>query len=65
LVFVCILQELRERIKPYFLRRMKNEVFLDSGASEEKTLSKKNELIVWLKLTACQVQLMFHREISA
>jgi DNA excision repair protein ERCC-6-like len=44
---------------------MKNEVFLDSGVSEEKTLSKKNELIVWLKLTACQVQLMFHREIFA
>ncbi|KAK3141042.1 hypothetical protein QOZ80_4BG0328830 [Eleusine coracana subsp. coracana] len=49
--------ELRERIKPYFLRRMKSEVFLDSGASEENTLAKKNELIVWLKLTACQRQL--------
>ncbi|OEL31638.1 Protein CHROMATIN REMODELING 24, partial [Dichanthelium oligosanthes] len=52
-----VAKELRERIKPYFLRRMKSEVFLDSGASEEKTLSKKNELIVWLKLTACQRKL--------
>jgi len=34
---------------------MKSEAFLDSGASEDKTLAKKNELIVWLKLTACQV----------
>ncbi|KAG2575965.1 hypothetical protein PVAP13_7KG359700 [Panicum virgatum] len=52
-----VAKELRERIKPYFLRRMKGEVFLDSGASEEKTLAKKNELIVWLKLTACQRKL--------
>ncbi|XP_062227278.1 SNF2 domain-containing protein ENL1 [Phragmites australis] len=52
-----VAKELRERIKPYFLRRMKTEVFLDSGTSEEKTLSKKNELIIWLKLTACQRQL--------
>ncbi|XP_062184522.1 SNF2 domain-containing protein ENL1-like [Phragmites australis] len=46
-----VAKELRERIKPYFLRRMKSEVFL------EKELGKKNELIVWLKLTACQRQL--------
>ncbi|XP_022680894.1 protein CHROMATIN REMODELING 24 isoform X2 [Setaria italica] len=52
-----VAKELRERIKPYFLRRMKSEVFLDSGASEEKTLAKKNELIVWLKLTPCQRKL--------
>lgn len=52
-----VAKELRERIKPYFLRRMKSEVFLDTGASEEKTLAKKNELIVWLKLTACQRKL--------
>jgi len=36
---------------------MKSEAFLDSGASEEKTLAKRNELIVWLKLTACQRKL--------
>ncbi|KAJ1297220.1 hypothetical protein BS78_01G361300 [Paspalum vaginatum] len=52
-----VAKELRERIKPFFLRRMKSEVFRDSGASEEKTLAKKNELIVWLKLTACQRKL--------
>ncbi|KAL6844258.1 hypothetical protein ACP4OV_025931 [Aristida adscensionis] len=52
-----VAKELRERIKPYFLRRMKSEVFLDTGAVEEKTLAKKNELIVWLKLTSLQRQL--------
>ncbi|KAG2537572.1 hypothetical protein PVAP13_9NG309000 [Panicum virgatum] len=52
-----VAKELRERIKPYFMRHMKSEVFLDSGTSEEKTLAKKNELIVWLKLTACQRKL--------
>ncbi|CAN6241018.1 unnamed protein product [Urochloa humidicola] len=52
-----VAKELRERIKPYFLRRMKSEVFHDSGASEEQTLPKKNELIVWLKLTTCQRKL--------
>lgn len=48
------LQELRERIKPYFLRRLKSEVFGDDDATRVK-LSKKNEIIVWLKLTTCQV----------
>uniref|UniRef100_A0A0E0PG75 Uncharacterized protein n=1 Tax=Oryza rufipogon TaxID=4529 RepID=A0A0E0PG75_ORYRU len=52
-----VAKELRERIKPYFLRRMKNEVFLDSGTGEDKKLAKKNELIIWLKLTSCQRQL--------
>ncbi|CAD6261544.1 unnamed protein product [Miscanthus lutarioriparius] len=52
-----VAKELRERIKPYFLRRMKSEVVFDTGASEEKTLAKKNELIVWLKLTPCQRKL--------
>ncbi|KAJ1273630.1 hypothetical protein BS78_06G296900 [Paspalum vaginatum] len=52
-----VAKDLRERIKPYFLRRMKSEVFLDSGPSEEKSLAKKDELIVWLKLTACQRKL--------
>lgn len=52
-----VAKELRERIKPYFLRRLKSEVVFDTGASEEKTLAKKNELIVWLKLTPCQRKL--------
>ncbi|CAL9150868.1 unnamed protein product [Musa hybrid cultivar] len=52
-----VAKELRERIKPYFLRRLKSEVFcVDDGANSVK-LSKKSEIIVWLKLTACQRQL--------
>jgi SNF2 family DNA or RNA helicase len=58
LVLEYSLQDLRERIKPYFLRRMKSEVFVDTGSADDKKLSKKNELIVWLKLTACQVQIL-------
>ncbi|RVW78874.1 Protein chromatin remodeling 24 [Vitis vinifera] len=49
--------ELRERIQPYFLRRLKNEVFHEDDASETAKLSKKNEIIVWLRLTSCQRQL--------
>ncbi|KAM0867561.1 hypothetical protein ACQ4PT_041896 [Festuca glaucescens] len=52
-----VAKDLRERIKPYFLRRMKSEVFVDTGSADDKKLSKKNELIVWLKLTACQRKL--------
>jgi hypothetical protein len=36
---------------------MKSEVFVDTGSADDKKLSKKNELIVWLKLTACQVEI--------
>ncbi|KAJ3681479.1 hypothetical protein LUZ60_015968 [Juncus effusus] len=49
-----VAKELRERIKPYFLRRLKSEVFGDEGASG---LPKKNEMIIWLKLTTCQRQI--------
>ncbi|XP_044335848.1 SNF2 domain-containing protein ENL1 [Triticum aestivum] len=52
-----VAKELRERIKPYFLRRMKNEVSLETGLTDDKQLPKKNELIIWLKLTDCQRQL--------
>ncbi|XP_021862017.2 protein CHROMATIN REMODELING 24 isoform X2 [Spinacia oleracea] len=52
-----VAKELRERIQPYFLRRMKSEVFRDDDTSESKKLSKKNEIIVWLRLTSCQRQL--------
>ncbi|KAI5587719.1 hypothetical protein BDE02_05G053400 [Populus trichocarpa] len=51
-----VAKELRERIQPYFLRRMKNEVFKEDDATTAK-LSRKNEIIVWLRLTACQRQL--------
>ncbi|KQK05279.1 hypothetical protein BRADI_2g19130v3 [Brachypodium distachyon] len=50
-------KELRERIKPYFLPRMKGEVSLDNGLADDQKFPKKNELIIWLKLTDCQRQL--------
>lgn len=49
-----VAKELRERIQPYFLRRLKSEVFSQDGDTESAKLSKKNELIVWLRLTSCQ-----------
>ncbi|PHU30316.1 Protein CHROMATIN REMODELING 24 [Capsicum chinense] len=52
----AVAKELREHIQPYFLRRLKSEVFSDDSSSTAK-LSKKNEIIVWLKLTNCQRQL--------
>ncbi|XP_010911175.1 SNF2 domain-containing protein ENL1 [Elaeis guineensis] len=52
-----VAKELRERIKPFFLRRLKNEVFLQDDSTTNAKLSKKNEIIVWLKLTSCQRQL--------
>ncbi|KAF9681810.1 hypothetical protein SADUNF_Sadunf05G0041300 [Salix dunnii] len=51
-----VAKELRERIQPYFLRRLKNEVFKEDDATTAK-LSQKNEIIVWLRLTSCQRQL--------
>ncbi|XP_039031865.1 protein CHROMATIN REMODELING 24-like [Hibiscus syriacus] len=51
-----VAKELRERIQPYFLRRLKKEVFGEDNDSTAK-LSKKNEIIVWLKLTGCQRRL--------
>ncbi|XP_037446117.1 protein CHROMATIN REMODELING 24-like [Triticum dicoccoides] len=50
-------KELRERIKPNFLRRMKSEVSLETGLTDDKKLPKKDELIIWLKLTDCQRRL--------
>uniref|UniRef100_A0A803L4R3 Uncharacterized protein n=1 Tax=Chenopodium quinoa TaxID=63459 RepID=A0A803L4R3_CHEQI len=52
-----VAKELRERIQPYFLRRMKSEVFCEDDTSDNAKLSKKNEIIVWLRLTSCQRQL--------
>ncbi|PWA61087.1 SNF2-related, N-terminal domain-containing protein [Artemisia annua] len=53
----AVAQDLRKCIQPYFLRRLKNEVFRDDGGSNTAKLSKKNEIIVWLKLSSCQRQL--------
>ncbi|MCL7027656.1 hypothetical protein MKW94_024372 [Papaver nudicaule] len=52
-----VAKELRERIEPYFLRRMKSEVSFENGTSQNAKLSEKNEIIVWLRLTHCQRQL--------
>ncbi|GMH10401.1 hypothetical protein Nepgr_012242 [Nepenthes gracilis] len=49
-----VAKELRERIQPYFLRRLKSEVFKEGDATKSGKLSKKNEIIVWLRLTSCQ-----------
>ncbi|KAI8032347.1 Protein CHROMATIN REMODELING 24 [Camellia lanceoleosa] len=51
------LKEFRECIQPYFLRRLKSEVFCEDDSTEDAKLSRKNEIIVWLKLTSCQRQL--------
>ncbi|KAJ0040417.1 hypothetical protein Pint_27404 [Pistacia integerrima] len=53
----AVAKELRERIQPYFLRRLKTEVFHEDDATKSATLSKKSEIIVWLRLTNCQRQL--------
>ncbi|KZV27507.1 protein CHROMATIN REMODELING 24 [Dorcoceras hygrometricum] len=47
-----VAKKLRDCIQPYFLRRMKSEVFGD-----DTTLSKKHEIVIWLRLTQCQRQL--------
>ncbi|XP_058089830.1 SNF2 domain-containing protein ENL1 isoform X2 [Magnolia sinica] len=52
-----VAKELRERIKPYFLRRLKSEVFLENEGTKSAKLSKKHEMIVWLRLTPCQRRL--------
>ncbi|XP_059653836.1 protein CHROMATIN REMODELING 24 [Cornus florida] len=52
-----VAKELRERIQPYFLRRLKSEVFREDDSTNTAKLSKKNEVIVWLRLTSCQRQL--------
>ncbi|KAK7831056.1 protein chromatin remodeling 24 [Quercus suber] len=52
-----VAKELRENIQPYFLRRLKNEVFDEEDSKTIAKLSKKNEVIVWLRLNSCQRQL--------
>ncbi|XP_017258887.1 protein CHROMATIN REMODELING 24 isoform X2 [Daucus carota subsp. sativus] len=53
----AVAKELRERIQPYFLRRLKSEVFCDDDGTNTASLSQKHEIIVWLRLTKCQRQL--------
>ncbi|KAF3440622.1 hypothetical protein FNV43_RR18906 [Rhamnella rubrinervis] len=52
-----VAKQLRECIKPFFLRRLKNEVFNEDADPKNPKLSKKSEMIVWLRLTSCQRQL--------
>lgn len=52
-----VAKELRERIQPYFLRRLKSEVFDEKSETGGAKLSKKNEIIVWLRLTSIQRRL--------
>ncbi|KAI3829136.1 hypothetical protein L1987_03252 [Smallanthus sonchifolius] len=53
----AVAQDLRNCIHPYFLRRLKSEVFREDGGTNTAKLSKKNEIIVWLRLSSCQRQL--------
>ncbi|CAM6093032.1 unnamed protein product [Calypogeia fissa] len=54
----AVAQELRQKMAPFFLRRMKSEVFPEEAESADAPkLSKKNDFIVWLKLTSRQEQL--------
>ncbi|KAL4559185.1 hypothetical protein LXL04_031319 [Taraxacum kok-saghyz] len=46
----AVAQDLRNCIQPYFLRRLKNEVFRGDGGTNTAKLSKKNEIIVWLNV---------------
>ncbi|KAF8118488.1 hypothetical protein N665_0005s0245 [Sinapis alba] len=50
-----VAKNLREHIQPFFLRRLKSEVFGDDATTSK--LSKKDEIVVWLRLTACQRQI--------
>ncbi|GLJ37236.1 hypothetical protein SUGI_0755260 [Cryptomeria japonica] len=51
-----VAEDLRHKIQPYFLRRMKTQVFPESGDSTSTKLAKKDDIIVWLKLTGYQRQ---------
>ncbi|KAL0863004.1 hypothetical protein Bca101_042122 [Brassica carinata] len=50
-----VAKNLREHIQPFFLRRLKSEVFGEDATTSK--LSKKDEIVVWLRLTACQRQI--------
>ncbi|KAL7608695.1 hypothetical protein Lser_V15G14091 [Lactuca serriola] len=61
-------KDLRNCIQPYFLRRLKSEVFRDDDATNTAKLSKKNEITVWLRLSGFQRQLyeaFLNREIGS
>ncbi|CAM6046593.1 unnamed protein product [Sphagnum compactum] len=45
----AVAEELRQRFAPFFLRRLKSEVFPESEDRSDQKLSRKNDLIVWLR----------------
>ncbi|XP_027342704.1 protein CHROMATIN REMODELING 24 [Abrus precatorius] len=49
-----VAKELRDRIQPYFLRRLKSEVFSQDDGQTTAKISQKQEIIVWLRLTNVQ-----------
>ncbi|CAI8619164.1 unnamed protein product [Vicia faba] len=49
-----IAKELRDHIQPYFLRRLKSEVFNQDTEKTTAKLSQKQEIIVWLRLSNIQ-----------
>ncbi|KAI5054611.1 hypothetical protein GOP47_0029756 [Adiantum capillus-veneris] len=53
----AVAQELRKRIAPFFLRRLKSEVFPSSDDTASCKLPRKTDLIVWLRLTERQREL--------
>ncbi|XP_024394535.1 SNF2 domain-containing protein ENL1 isoform X1 [Physcomitrium patens] len=54
---IQVAEELRQKFGPFFLRRLKSEVFPDSEDKKERKLSRKNDLIVWLPLSEGQEKL--------
>ncbi|KAG0625186.1 hypothetical protein M758_2G034400 [Ceratodon purpureus] len=54
---IAVAEELRQKFAPFFLRRLKSDVFPDSDNKEERKLSRKNDLIVWLPLSERQEKL--------
>ncbi|GAX75462.1 hypothetical protein CEUSTIGMA_g2905.t1 [Chlamydomonas eustigma] len=63
----AVAAELRRVIAPFFLRREKRDVLRQQGSEEEsaesgassssQTISRKNDLVVWLRLTPLQQQI--------
>ncbi|KHN17394.1 DNA excision repair protein ERCC-6-like [Glycine soja] len=49
-----VAKELRDCIHPYFLRRLKSEIFNQDDEKTTTKLSQKQEIIVWLRLTSVQ-----------
>ncbi|CAK9222911.1 unnamed protein product [Sphagnum troendelagicum] len=53
----AVAEELRQQFAPFFLRRLKSEVFPESEDRSDQKLSRKNDLIVWLRPSKYQQKL--------